>query len=142
MSEPSGKESVEEPARRDLRPIKAGAEEPEAAPLLVLDPVIIARGLALAAAAPPFTGDALGSVGAAHPMCQTAPAEENRRIIRHRRHRLDRLRPRQEPDRASSRRRPGGVGAGREHRRKALGPLGHMALARRETADRLRPEPA
>src|SRR5262249_46065254 len=76
---------------------ETGSEEPEAAAALVLDAVIGPDVVGIAEmgggirGAPPFRGDALRPVGAAHAMEEPAPAEENGRIVRHRRRRLDRL---------------------------------------------------
>src|SRR5215469_10508581 len=133
---------MQEPSRPDALSIKPGTEEPEAASLLVLDAVIIAYRLALALALPPFAGDALGPIGAAYPMRQATPAEEDRRVIRDWRDRLDRLRPWQEPDGPRACFLPRRLGASGENRRETLGPFGYMAITRHEAADRLRPEPA
>src|SRR5229473_1360985 len=92
----SREEPVQEPARRSIGPVEPGAEEPEAPPRLVLDVVVVAQLLGRRGAPPPLAADALRPVGAAHAMLPATPAEEERRIVRHRRHRLDRLGPRQQ----------------------------------------------
>src|SRR5206468_4001662 len=67
----SAEETVQEPARRRLAgPVEPVAEQPEALPLGVLDPVIVAGPRIVA---PPFAGDPLGPLGAAHLMGGAAP---------------------------------------------------------------------
>src|SRR5581483_10030359 len=93
----SGKQAVEVPARRGRGGLGGVVEpvaiDPEARAVAVLDPVIVAGR---AVAPPPFGGDALGPLGAAHLVRAAAPAELARRIVGHQRDRLDRLGPRQQ----------------------------------------------
>src|SRR5207245_10807262 len=95
------KDAVDEPARRRVAR-QAGAEQPEAPTLLVLDPVVVANRVSdsRTALGPPFLGDALGPVGAQHPMPVAAPDEAERRIVGQDPIRLDRLRRPEQPDRA------------------------------------------
>ena len=78
-----------------------GAEQPEAPPLLVLDPVIVADrvGRAGTSRLPPFLGDPLRPVGARHPVRAPPPGEAERRIVGQQPKRLDRLRRLEQPDR-------------------------------------------
>src|SRR5689334_25317497 len=82
---------MQEPARLTLvAAVQALAEQPEAAPGLVLDAEIVAGALA-PILAPPFPGDALRPLGAGHLEPHAPPAEAPRRAIRHLGQRLDRL---------------------------------------------------
>src|SRR5712691_8706617 len=92
---------MDKPARR-RRAGEAGAEHPEAPPLLILDPVVIADrpgGEEGAVGGPPFLGDALGTVGAPHPMRAAPPGKAKGRVVGQQPRRLDRLGRREQPDR-------------------------------------------
>src|SRR5207249_3266444 len=97
----SGEETVHEPARRRLALREPGAEQPEAAALRILDPVIVADRIGFAGAflGPPFLGDALGAVGPGDPVQALPPGELDRRIIGNQPRCLDRLRRAEQPDR-------------------------------------------
>src|SRR5262249_20458630 len=70
---------VHEPLRvRFAAAVEAGAVEPEAAALPVLDHVIVALHVTVEPA-PPFRGDALGSLGMGHLMANAAPVKLPRR---------------------------------------------------------------
>src|SRR5262249_46309152 len=72
--------TVDKPARRRITG-KPGADQPEAPPGFVLDPVIVADRCAKDAAllAPPLLGDALGAFGPAYPIGAPPPGEAERR---------------------------------------------------------------
>ena len=74
-----------QPPLRGLLPVvEAGAEEPVASAGLVLDAVVVAHVANAGVArwpSPPFLGEALRSLGAAHAAQTPPPAEENRRIV-------------------------------------------------------------
>src|SRR5262249_1277395 len=98
----SREEPAQEPQRRRTGLIEPVAIEPEAPPRLVLDPVIVAdlRLCGLPDPAPPFGGDPFRPLGMAHAMHGPAPTELERRIVRHEGRDLDRIGPREQPDRA------------------------------------------
>src|SRR5689334_21950882 len=97
----SGEEAMDKPARR-RRAGQPGAKQPEAPPLVILDPVVIAdrAGREIAIDNPPFLGDALGTIGAPHPMRAAPPGEAERRVVGEKPRRLDRLGRRKQPNRA------------------------------------------
>src|SRR5215472_7685163 len=61
----SGKDTMDKPVRRLILTMETRPEQPEAPPLLVLDPVIIADGIlgSRPFGSPPFVGDPLRSIG-------------------------------------------------------------------------------
>src|SRR6185437_7600778 len=124
-----------EPARRCRRPVEAIAIEPETPSRLILDTVIVAQLRRCRRSPPPFSADAFRSVGPPHAVLQTAPAEEERRIVGYRRHRLDRFGPQQKADRPRPVGAPGSFSR-RESRNETLGAFGNMAFVRRKPADR------
>ena len=74
--------------------VEAGAVEPVASAVCVLDTVVIAHRLVPAAGAgPPFRLDALGPGGAGDAAAHPPPDEEQRRAVRHLGHHLHRLGP-------------------------------------------------
>src|SRR3546814_4312148 len=84
--------------------VEPGPVDPEPAPRLVLHPVIVPDEIGRLPplrdlAAPPLEREPLRSLGPAHAMDPTAPAEQDRRIVGDRSRRLDRPRPAQQPDR-------------------------------------------
>src|SRR5690606_30999381 len=85
----SCEQAVDEPPRFVRFAIKALAEQPEAAALAVLDPVVVA-GL-LVRRAPPFAADPLGSLRTDHFVEHAAPAEPQGRTVGHLGQGLDRL---------------------------------------------------
>src|SRR2546423_14930265 len=84
---------MDKPARLVIAAVETRPEQPEAPPLLVLDPVIIADRVNGAGAfrAPPFVGDPLRSVGEHDPMPAAAPHEPERRIVPQQPERHDRF---------------------------------------------------
>src|SRR6516165_11054576 len=106
--------SREEPMHKPARPrgfaaIEAFAIEPEAAPDLVLDEIIVARRLRLVPA-PPFAGDALRPLRQGDAMGDAAPAEAPWRALGNERRDLGGLGASQHQQRARPRRvgfRPG-----------------------------------
>ena len=96
----SCEKTMHEPARaRRLAHEEAFAKHPKSAPLGILRAEIIAGERALAPP-PPFGRDALRPLEGGDLMQDAAPAKPQRRAIRHAGDGLDRLRPRQQPDRA------------------------------------------
>src|SRR5512143_2425673 len=95
----SRKRSVQEPRRRrcSLREVavEPGAEQPEAQAALVLYAEVIPCGPSVLA--PPGAFDTFGAFGSDYLVQRAPPSEAQRRPIRYFRHRLDRLRPRQQP---------------------------------------------
>src|SRR5580700_7742961 len=94
---------MHEPARRRcLALVKAFAVKPEALTAGVLDEVIIARRLDRPMAlgiAPPFAGDAFGTLSAGDFMGRAAPAETPRRSVGNERHDFGRFGVRQQQKR-------------------------------------------
>src|SRR5271170_2526133 len=92
---------MDKPARRAVAAVETRPEQPEAPPLLVLDPVIVADRIDGTGAfqPPPFIGDPLRPIGAHDPMPSPPPHEPKRRIVRQQPERLDRLRRVKQPDR-------------------------------------------
>src|SRR5690242_8660475 len=90
---------MDKPARLVAATVETGPEQPEAPPLLSLDPVIVADRVDRAGAfrPPPFLGDPLRSVGAHDPMRAPPPPEPERRIVGQQPERLDRLRRIKQP---------------------------------------------
>src|SRR5687767_5586582 len=79
----SGEQPMDIPDRaRRLAPVKAFAEQPVAAALNILDPKIVARGVA-EIIPPPFRGDPLRPFHARHLVKDAPPAEAERRAFRH-----------------------------------------------------------
>ena len=74
---------MDKPARRAVLAVQPRSEQPEAPPLLVLDPVIVTDCVDLAGAfwLPPFIGDPLRPIGAHYPMPATPPHETERRVV-------------------------------------------------------------
>src|SRR5215469_9069406 len=66
----SGKDAMDKPARFVVTAVETRPEQPEASPLLILYPVVIADRLSGARplGPPPFLGNPLGSVGLHHSM--------------------------------------------------------------------------
>src|SRR5690348_2443351 len=82
----SREQPVQVPARLDRVAIETEAEQPEAQAVTVLDAEIVARRAVLA---PPGADDALGPLGRHHVVQRAAPAEAQRRAVRHRGQGLD-----------------------------------------------------
>src|SRR5258706_1341992 len=93
---------MDKPARLVVAAVETRPKQPEAPPLLVLDPIIIADRIDLAGRPrqPPFVGDPLRPIGLRHPMPAAAPHEPKRRIVGQQPECLDRLRWIKQPDRA------------------------------------------
>src|SRR5271155_2895679 len=90
---------MDKPARFVVAAVETCPVQPEAPPLLVLDPIIIADRVPAFAGIrsgafrpPPFVGDPLRPIGAHDPMPAAPPHESERRIVRQQPERLDRLR--------------------------------------------------
>src|SRR5580658_8624664 len=80
----SGKDAVDEPARRRVIAGQPGTEQPETPPFHILDVVVVAHRIGTASAIlrnPPFLGDTLGSAGAADAIRMAAPGKAERRIV-------------------------------------------------------------
>src|SRR3569833_2139933 len=128
------------PARRLAGRIEAQAEDPEAAPLGGLDPVVVADPARIGPAgvgglAPPLLSQTLGPLGAADPVVAAAPPELDRRIVGDRGLGLDRFGAALLAYRPRPIRRPGFCGGGGQGRSLLLGALGQPALDRRGTPD-------
>ena len=98
----SGEDAMDKPARR-RGPCRArpGAEQPEAPPLLVLDPVIVADRVGVAEpSASTIPRRSAPARRRAHPVRAPPPGEAERRVVGQQPERLDRLRRREQPDRA------------------------------------------
>src|SRR6516162_4796887 len=100
MAVGSGKDAMDKPARRAVMAVQTRSEQPEAPPLLVLDPVIVAdcisRGGPLRP--PPLLGDPLRPVGPRDPIPAPPPREAERRVVGQQPERFDRLRRVEQPD--------------------------------------------
>jgi hypothetical protein len=92
---------MDEPARRIVMAGKTRPEQPEAPPVLVLDPVIIADRIAggRSPGSPPFFGHPLRPVGARNPMRKATPGKAERRVVGQQPEGFDRFRRREQPDR-------------------------------------------
>src|SRR3569833_4238979 len=137
---------MQEPARRLAGRIEAQAEDPEAAPLGGLDPVVAEHpartGPAVAGGlAPPLLSQTLGPLGAADPVVAAAPPELDRRIVGDRGHGLDRFGAAEQAYRPRPIRRPGFCGGGGQGRSLLHGALGQPALDRRGTPDPILAQP-
>src|SRR6185312_1605308 len=86
----SWEESMQEPARRLRRAVKAFAIEPEATTVRALNPVIVTR-LGRILVSPPFRLDPLRTVGEGDTVLDAPPFEGQRRVVRYRCDRFDRL---------------------------------------------------
>ena len=140
---------MEKPAGR--RPAVGGrrvgaiAEQPEAAAVVVLDPVVVAerrhdigrRPAAVGPGPPPFVGQPLRPLGAHDAVGVPAPVEHRRRIVGHEGRDIDRLGPLQQSRRPRAlERRHAGPGAGRgslgRDGGRRLHALGQVAVARQQ----------
>jgi hypothetical protein len=85
---------MDKPARRAVMAVQPRPEQPEAAPLLVLDPVVVADRVDLAGTSwlPPFIGYPLRPIGSRDPMPAPPPQETEWRIVGQEPERLDRFR--------------------------------------------------
>src|SRR5206468_2193477 len=80
----SPEKAMEPPAGGGLVGVEAGAEQPVSPARLVLDPVVVARRTGLWT--PPFGRQPLRALGMADAVRPAPPAEEDRRVVRNRRH--------------------------------------------------------
>src|SRR6266478_6580922 len=85
---------MDKPARLAVATVETRPEQPEAPPLLVLDPVIVADCISGARAfgPPPFLGNPLRPVGPRHPVQTPPPDETERRVVGQQPEPFDRLR--------------------------------------------------
>src|SRR5437868_15487856 len=92
---------MDKPARRAIVAVQTCPEQPEAPPILVLDPIIVADRVDIAGRRrlPPFIRNPLRPVGPRHPVPAAPPDEPKRRVIRQQPKRFDRLRRLEQPDR-------------------------------------------
>src|ERR1700724_2371180 len=92
---------MDKPAWRVVIAVETRPEQPEASPLLVLDPVIISDRIGSTGAfrLPPFLGDPFRPIGVHHPMPAAPPDEAERRVVGQQPERFDRLRRLEQPDR-------------------------------------------
>src|SRR5262249_41629348 len=97
----SGKDAMDKPARFVVAAVETRPEQPEASPLLILYPVVIADRLSGARplGPPPFLGNPLGSVGLHHSMPAPPPGKMKGRVVRQEPERCDRVRRVEQPDR-------------------------------------------
>ena len=63
-------------------PRRPVTKQPVARAIGRFDPVVVANEIGFAIAHPPFAVDALGAIGARHPMPDISPDEETRRMVR------------------------------------------------------------
>src|SRR5215472_15429292 len=97
----SGKDAMDKPARFVVAAVETRPEQPEAPPLLVLDPVVIADSLggARPLRPPPFLGNPLGSIGLHHSMPAPSPGKMKGRVVRQEPERFDWIWRVEQPDR-------------------------------------------
>jgi len=93
---------MDKPARRLVPTMETRPEQPEAPPLLVLDPVVVADLVDGTGAfrLPPFVGDSLRPIGTCHPMPAPPPDKAERRVVGQQPERFDRLRRLEQSDRS------------------------------------------
>src|SRR5262245_24624107 len=89
----------------NLAAVKTLPVEPCPHAVLAFDAKVIARELVAAFVAPPFHGDAFGTLGLQHFVLHLPPPEARRWAIGHLVDDLDRFRPLEQPDRAGGRER-------------------------------------
>src|ERR1700737_3082542 len=96
---------MDKPARRAVVAVQTRPEQPEAPPLLVLDPVIVADRVPAFAKTgagrrrlPPFIRNPLRPVGPRHPIAASPPGEPKRRGVGPQTECLDGLRRLEQPD--------------------------------------------
>src|SRR6185437_1434843 len=117
------------------------AEQPEAPPLFVLDPEIVADRAHLTVALPPFPRDSLRPVGPPHPMPYPPPREGHRWVVGQQSHRVHRLRRVQQPHRSGQVSRPSPWSTSDQRRHPLHRPLRHVTFHRGGTVDLSDPQP-
>src|SRR5438874_7655701 len=92
---------MDKPARLMVVAVQTHPEQPEAPPLLILDPVIVADRISSAGAfrPPPLLGDPLRPIGPHHSVPAPPPGETERRVVGQQPERFDLFRRVEQPDR-------------------------------------------